>query len=171
MLDDIIQSRLQAIRSLPEWSFWEHKTLNVHRGVVRWRPQAAPESAAQVERSVRAAVGMTYRISWWRGFGFGVLLELDHCPEALAEVANLIDVYSRRRGVWQWTILMITRQKAAFGVHAWTEGYLAPVYRNLIDCLRGQGWTCQSHKRDWGRWMRFLRAVSRPPVLEWRGEE
>ncbi|MFC1672258.1 hypothetical protein ACFL01_03890, partial [Planctomycetota bacterium] len=64
-------------------------------------------SVEDVTALVRDKVKETYKISWWRGFAFGVILEFPTAPEGLATVNDSIDTIENGKGTWQWTILSL----------------------------------------------------------------
>ncbi|MBO0698250.1 MAG: hypothetical protein J2P46_07645 [Zavarzinella sp.] len=162
MLPDFVGRRLKPLATdLPEtWRLWEHKTLNIHRGVIHWDATATDDTLADVREEVRAVVARYFRPAWWRGFGFGTVVSLGHADESFGRAAELIDVRNNRRGTWQWLALHFPKLREAVGVCTWTEGYLAPVYRDLLEALRGAGFRCQSYQRDMDALVKHLVTVA-----------
>ncbi len=162
-IDEILQTRLSVREDAvgTEWRFWEHKSMMLHRGVLHWRCADRPASVSEIPRRVRKHVGSRYKISWWRGFGFGVLIEFDATPKYLSAVHDWVETRANNEGTWQWAVLASGEAQVALGVHTWTEGYLSPVYRDLLDHYRSIGFTVEGIKKDKDRLMQFLTAVAK----------
>lgn len=161
MLPEFISGRLKPLATdLPSpWRLWQHKTFNIHRGVVHWDTtsnRAASPSVDQMRDEVRAVVRDWFRPSWWRGFGFGAIVSLAVADDSLQRVVDLVDVRNDAKGTWQWIVLYFPDCQAAVGVCTWTEGYLAPVYRNLLTAFEANGVTCESHRKDMDAVMKAL---------------
>jgi len=161
-LDDILATRLRLdpARSSAHWGVWEHKTLNIHRGVLCWRPAEEPATYGEVSAAVRAKVAECYKRSWWRGFGFGVLIEIERVVEGLDGASDDIDARNNRKGTWQWTVLAFREPRIAFGLHTWTFGYLTPIYELLVADYEAQGYRVGAFKKDKDALMRFLTTLS-----------
>jgi hypothetical protein len=161
MLPEFVGRRLKPVSAdlPPGWQLWEHKTLNMHRGVIHWDATAGGRTLADIRDRVRGLVRGSFRPAWWRGFGFGAVVSVEHADDSFARAADLVDVRNDRRGTWQWLVLHFPSLRAAVGVCTWTEGYLAPVYRGLLSALRGEGFTCESYQRDMDALMRRLVAI------------
>ncbi len=152
--------RLREPVAGPEWQIWEHKTFNIHRGVLRWRPQD-PLTFGKMSQAVLEQVKTSFRVSWWRGFGFGVLIEVPALPEDLAAIDATIGTRANSKGTWQWTVLACPTLETAVGVHTWAEGYLAPLYRALIGHFESLRFEVGSFKKDKGALLQFLTGVAR----------
>ena len=89
----VLQLKLQHRPTLSndEWSVWEHKTWNIHRGVLCWRPMHEELTIDELATTVREKVERSFKRSWWRGFGFGVLVVLDAKPDAFKIVDQYIE--------------------------------------------------------------------------------
>ncbi len=165
-VDDILQTKLRLRESGPDhaWRVWEHKTLNLHRGVLHWRPVGESPTFERISRSIRVRVASTYRISWWRGFAFGALVETPTIPKDVEALKSVIDVRDNPKGTWQWTFLVCPPARTTVGVHTWIEGYLSPVYRGLIDLYRAQGYEVGSVRKEKDGLMNFLTSIA-----AWKG--
>jgi hypothetical protein len=161
MLPEFIHKRLKPLATElpPSWRLWEYKTLNMHRGVIHWDATATPRTLTEIRDTVRAVVHDRFRPSWWRGFGFGAIVSLDHVDDSFQQAADLVDVRNNGKGTWQWLVLHFPNSQTALGVCTWTEGYLAPVYHDLLDELQSAGFSCQSSRKDMDAFMKHLFAV------------
>ncbi len=133
-VEEVMRSRLYLREDIleTEWRLWEHKTLNIHRGVLHWRPTDQFSSLAQMSERVREQAESRFRVSWWRGFAFGALIEAETIPPDLSAMEDWIDTRANRRGTWQWAIYACAPAQIAVGVHTWQEGFLSPVYRDGV---------------------------------------
>ena len=161
MLPEVFDGRLKPWPGdlPPHWRLWQHKTLNIHRGVMHWDATGRSCQLSEVRLQVREVVRECFRPSWWRGFGFGVVVSLSQLDESFQDVAQLVDVRNQRRGVWQWVVLHLPAVQIATGICTWTEGYLAPVYRDLLLALQKSGFECHSHQRDMDALLKTLRDI------------
>jgi hypothetical protein len=141
------------------WRFWQYKSLNMHRGILHWDATGAAPKLAELRQQVRKLVPEQFRPSWWRGFGFGVIVSLDVVDDSFQQLADLIDVRNHNKGTWQWMVLHLPSIQSAVGVCTWTEGYLAPVYHDLLAQLSEAGFTCESHKKDMDALMKALTVI------------
>jgi hypothetical protein len=158
-----LQNRLRLRDALPdsEWQIWEHKTLNIHRGVLYWSPSDASLTFAEMENRVRKKVAESYRVSWWRGFAFGVVVHSKAVPPDISAIESTIDTRVSGKGTWQWTVLACSARQTAVGVHTWVEGYLSPVYRQCLDQSESQGWIVGDFKKEKDKLMQFLTSAAR----------
>jgi hypothetical protein len=161
ILEALIGRRLKRLPSdLPtSWTLWQRKTLNIHRGIIHLDLRGSAVSLERVRDDVRRTVRDCFRPSWWRGFGFGTILSLSEADDSLTQVADLIDVRNNGKGTWQWIILHFESPSAAIGVCTWTEGYLAPIYREFLEERRQAGCLCESHKKDMDAVLKALHAI------------
>jgi hypothetical protein len=116
-------------------------------------------SLESVGEQVRRSVQDVFRPSWWRGFGFGTVLSLREADDSPIHAANLIDVRNNGKGTWQWIILHFESPGAAIGICTWTEGYLAPIYREFLDKRRQAGCFCESHKKEMDAVLKALHSI------------
>lgn len=137
-VEPILEKKLRCI-ALDERTgriTWEHKTWNIHRGVIHWRTSLEKLNPDQVFAVVRDHIFETYKMRWWRGFAFGVILEAHVIPEDSRDLATLLDMAPNPEGVWQWLICVCHPLKAAVGFHTWSAGYLTPTYTELLEAFR-----------------------------------
>lgn len=165
-IDTILQRKLRPRESAPDpaWRVWEHKTLNRHRGVLHWRPAGEAPTFARVADVMRGQAAASFRVSWWRGFAFGALVELPKVPADVDALKGVIDVRDNPKGTWQWTVVVCPPARTAVGIHTWIEGYLSPVYRGLIDLHREQGFEVGSVRKEKDGLMNFLTSIA-----AWKG--
>src|SRR4051794_20919387 len=89
----ILAARLQAKpRTAEGWETWEHKSWNIHRGVLHWQPTHSPPRWAEIEQAVRQQAALACRPSWLREFGFGVIVELAKLPADIDNAVRAVDV-------------------------------------------------------------------------------
>jgi hypothetical protein len=131
-----------------EWTVWEKKTFNIHRGVIDWNVRESFDSIDQVASKIRAGVLEEFRPNWFRGFGFGVMLHMQVVPPDASKICNYIDTRNKRGGVWQWAVLCFDEDRRAIGIHTWLHGYLRPVYESALCQLVSQGYECESIDSD-----------------------
>jgi hypothetical protein len=158
LLPEFIGARLKPLAAvLPaSWRLWQYKSLNLHRGVIHWDATATPCTLPQIRDQVRGVVRNHFRPSWWRGFGFGAVVSLNHLDDSFNDAADLVDVRNNSQGVWQWIVLHFPTLHATTGVRTWTEGYLAPVYLHLYSALERSGYTCDNCRKDMDALMKLL---------------
>lgn len=144
----------------PGWTFWERRTLNMHRVVgLLYQPRKFAD-ARGLESAIRGAVARRFKCSWWRGLGFGVVAQIAAIPLSADDLKLLVDVRENSKGTLQWVILVAGDSGAAVGVHTWMETYLSPVYRHTLDGLAGAGYRVSSVRRDKDGLMKLLTAVA-----------
>lgn len=162
MLPDFIGQRLKpwAADLPPSWRLWQYKSLNLHRGVIHWDATSTTIALPEIRDQVRTVVRNHFRPAWWRGFGFGAIVSLDHVDESFKHAADLVDVRNNGKGTCQWLVLHFPSSQTAIGIRTWTEGYLAPVYHDLLSELRNTGFTCESYQKDMDAFMKQLTAIS-----------
>jgi hypothetical protein len=170
-IDNIVSKKLPKSISSPcsEWRMWEAKTFNVHRGVLLWRPEGTTLSMPNVEELVREKVKACFKRSWWRGFAFGVILDLQSMTDGLETINDSIDIRKNGKGTWQWTILSIRDAQNTVGVHTWIKGWLTPVYQDLMAYYEGCGHRVGSFKKEKGKVLELLTAVAKLGTLPGTG--
>ena len=72
----------------------------------------------------------------------------------------LVDIRENEKGDVQWVILTASHAQVAVGVHTWVEGYLSPVYREILETLAAEGYKVSSVKREKDGLLKFLTAVA-----------
>lgn len=162
-LEDILRSKLDARepQADPAWTIWEHKTFNLHRGVVHWRPREPNVTLSTAIDEIRKQVTASYRRSWWRGFAFGALIELALLPDDISAIADPVDTRSASQGTWQWTVVVCGEPRIVVATHTWAEGYLTSIYRSLLAHYEALQYEVSSFKKEKDRLMQFVAAVSK----------
>ncbi len=160
-LDRAAEGKLKrrADLAVEPWNFWEHRTLNIHRAVGLWRPSFSAPGSGRLDEQVRTVMETHFRSAWWRGFAFGVVIDVPQMPLAFDSFASLIDPQNRAKGTWQWTVVVSPKEKTAFGVHMWMEGYLSPVYRNVLAALEADGYDVSRLKAKKDRTMKLITSI------------
>lgn len=161
-LESILQTALRPreISGDDQWQVWEHKTLNIHRGVLVWRPQQAL-SWHEMSEAISQQAQVAYKVRRWRGFGFGVIVESPTIPEDIATIDEAIHTQAQSRGTWQWCILVCPPVQTAIGIHTWMRGYLTPVYQELLLHYQTQGFEIGSCKKEKDRLLQFITTIAR----------
>ncbi len=161
-VDEVLGSKLRQreLGADPRQKIWEHKTLNIHRGVLQWQVTAESPTLAELSASVRDQIAEAFHVSWWRGFGFGALIEIKSVPKDISTIGSTIDTRTNSKGTWQWTVLTFPETRLVVGTHTWMEGYLSSVYRGLIDHYKGLGFEVGSFAKGQDQLMRFLTTAS-----------
>ncbi|MBK8802173.1 MAG: hypothetical protein IPN71_08995 [Fibrobacteres bacterium] len=122
--------------------FWERKTLNLHRGILEGSV-GSWEGLDWSEANLRQVAKEAYRPSWWRGFGFGVLLRgasgLD-----ISHLCEGVDAWNRSAGVLQWMIIEDRDHKTVFASHMWAEGYLTKHWLRTLANFQRSGYRVES---------------------------
>lgn len=158
-LSALTAGRLRPREDIPEsdWRFWERRNLNIHRVVALWTGGAS--AAREIGTQTRATLGRRFRRAWWRGLGFGVVVEVRDLERFPEEFQDLVDGRENPKGTWQWVILVSRSRRKAAGIHTWIEGYLSPVYRGLLGRLEEEGYEIESVRKEKDGLMRFLTAA------------
>lgn len=172
-LGELVAGRLSPRADIrePDWSFWEKRNLNLHRVVALCR--YAPPTARELAARCRDTLGLHFRCAWWRGLGFGVVVELRDAAGFPDEYLPLVDGRANAQGTWQWVILVSRARRLAWGLHTWIEGYLSPVYRGLLNRLEEQGFAIESARKEKDGLMKLLTATRPgrfPEFEDQRGE-
>jgi len=167
-VDDILRLKLKERSGLsePEWAVWEHKTLNMHRAVLVWQPEQAPAEYAAVSALVRAKVGSLFKVSWWRGMGFGLVATLPSIPEGVEACVDDIDTRDNPKGTWQWSVLALPARGAVIGAHMWMHGYLSSTYEQLIQRYESEGSRVATFKKEKDKLMKFLTLAAPLPEYD-----
>jgi hypothetical protein len=67
-------------------------------------------------------------------------------------------------------VLVSSTRGSAWGIHTWAEGFLSPVYRELLARLDAGGCELTSVRVEKDGLLRVLTALSRRPIPEFRNE-
>ena len=143
-----------------DWTFWELRTLNLHRvvGLLRQRRQIV--EVHDLEGVIRSAVSQNFKRSWWRGLAYGVVAEVPAIPWSPIDLEALIDIRESSKGISQWLVLAANDTRTAVGVHTWMESYLSPVYRDTLQALAAAGYRLTTAIKGKDGLMKLLTAVS-----------
>lgn len=165
LVGDAIKSDLRSIdsrRANSNYRLWEHKTLNIHRGVILLHAADAHD-ASTLLNEIRAIVAeeFSHWLSWLRGFGYGVVISAKAFPRDAVTLVNVVDTYNQWRGVFQWLVYIADDPRQGFGLHMWAEGYLSPAYTRIVERLRARGIDCPSFVRDKGAYFAFLESMGK----------
>jgi hypothetical protein len=146
--------------SVPEWTFWELRTLNRHRVVALFKTQRSFGSLQELNSEIRGMLSREFTRAWWRGIAYGVVVDLSTISLKPEDLKELVDVRENSRGDMQWVVLTAVDRKVAVGVHTWIEAYLSPAYQAILLSLQSAGFNITSIKRDKDGLMKFLTGVA-----------
>jgi hypothetical protein len=127
-------------------SLWRKKTANIFRGVIEI--PCPSMDAASISDEIRLLVKKEFEPDFFVPFAFGTVLHCQTGAPSIAEMAALIDTKSRSEGTWQWLIVTDHDSRRAYGVHTWMQGYLTPVYQQLLKQLEQENYQCSSMARE-----------------------
>ena len=128
----------------PSWTFWERRTLNIHRVVGLSRADRRVTDARALDTELRAAFARNFKRAWWRGIAYGAIVNVGTLTLTPDDLKILVDEYENNRGTMQWVILLSGDAPKATGVHTWIEGFLSPVYRAVLQGLSDSGYLIES---------------------------
>lgn len=150
--------RPRTDRREPGWTFWELRTLNMHRvvGLVTEHRQFA--DARDLEAEIREVVSRNFKCAWWRGMAYGIVADVPAITLSLDDLKVLVDVRDNAKGTLQRVILVTTEARVALAVHTWMEAYLSPMYRDILQALAETGCQVASARREKDGLMKFLTA-------------
>lgn len=144
----------------PGWMFWELRTINIHRVVGLASEYRQFANAQELGMEIRGVLARNFKRAWWRGIAYGVVAEVSALSLSPDDLKLLVDVRENPKGDLQWVILVASHARTALGVHTWIEGYLSPVYRNILETLAAKGYQIASVKREKDGLTKFLTAVA-----------
>lgn len=175
LIQNAIGSDLRDMRAKSgegAYHLWEHRTWNVHRGVVFLEQREPFASSQEVEDRLRSVVRDEFPLGWtWlRGFAFGACVKAPSLPTDGEKLEQIIDIRNRIKGVFQWLVYHSASPSVAFGIHTWTEGYLSPTYRRILEAIREGGTECQGFVRDKGLFFEFTQKMARARMEEFKDE-
>lgn len=158
---EIIEQSFPKYNRLDEdhWTLWEHKTINMHRAILHWSNESNLAYPA-ISDAIRNKIAEKYKVSWWRGFGFGVIIDVPTLPADVDTIDDSIDARDNNKGTWQWTILVCQEPKSIIAVHTWIAGFLTPIYEALLERYRIEGYEIGTFKKEKDKLMKFLTKVS-----------
>jgi hypothetical protein len=157
-----VQRELQPRKDLrePGWTFWELRTLNMHRVVGLLHEHREFLDAHDFEATIRRVVSRNFKTSWWRGMGYGIVAEVAVSSLRDNDLKVLVDGRENSKGTLQWVVLVARDARVAVGVHTWMETYLSPVYRNTLQALGATGFQVSSARKEKDGLMKFLTGVA-----------
>jgi hypothetical protein len=142
-------------------SAWEHRTLNIHRVVLHYRLSNGTMKHREIDDIVRKEIEGNFKVSWWRGLGFAVLMEDVVIGDHVDELIKYIDDIENPKGTWQWLITKDAINKKIIGMHTWAAGYLTTAFIDAIQYYERKGdYGIETYKRPKGKLMRILTAMS-----------
>jgi hypothetical protein len=144
----------------PGWTFWERRTLNIHRVVGLSRADRRFTDARALDTELRATFARNFTRAWWRGIAYGAVVNVGTLTLTPDDLKILVDEYENEKGTMQWVILLTGDAPKATGVHTWIEGFLSPVYRSVLQALSDSGYQIESVMKEKNGLMRFLTAVA-----------
>jgi hypothetical protein len=144
----------------PGWTFWECRTLNLHRVVGLLRTAQNYDDVHALDAVLRGALMRNFTRAWWRGIAYGVVASVGTVRLAAEDLTVLVDAYENRKGTMQWVVLLSDDVHMATGVHTWIEGFLSPVYRSIVGDLSAHGWQVSSIMKQKDGVLKFLTAVA-----------
>jgi hypothetical protein len=153
---------MQLRTNLPEpsWTFWERRTLNMHRVVGLSPADHRFMDAHSLDTELRATFARNFKRAWWRGIAYGAVVNVGALTLTPNDLKILVDEYENEKGTMQWVILLTGDAPKATGVHTWIEGFLSPVYRAVLQALSGSGYQIESVMKGKNGLMRLLTAVA-----------
>ena len=151
---------LRADVSVPDWTFWELRTLNRHRVVALFKARRPFASVQQLNDEIRGVLSGAFKRAWWRGIAYGVVVDVSTLSLKPDDLKALVDVRENSRGDVQWVVLAAVDRHAAIGVHTWMEAYLSPSYQAILLSLQSARFTITSVKREKDGLMKFLTGVA-----------
>jgi hypothetical protein len=153
---------MQARDDLREsgWTFWERRTINIHRVVGLLRAQRQPADAQTLDAELRSVLARDFKRAWWRGIAYGVVVEADVPAWPSDDLQVMVDARENSHGTMQWVILVNATAQRVTGVHTWAEGFLSPVYWTVLLSVKEQGYRVSSVRKEKNGLMRVLTAVA-----------
>lgn len=144
----------------PNWRFWELRNINIHRVVGLATEYRQFTGASDLEQEIRAVLQRNFKRAWWRGIAYGVVMELSAISLGADDLKTLVDIRENAKGDLQWVVLVSSDVRTALGVHTWIEGFLSPIYRDVLQALSAGGYHVASIKREKDGLLKFLTAVA-----------
>lgn len=153
-----MQARLDVQE--PGWTFWERRTLNLHQVVGLSRSAPSYPNVRCLDAALRGTFSRNVRRAWWRGIGYGAVVNAGALRAATNDLKVLVDAREKSRGTMQWVVLVSADGQTVTGVHTWIEGFLSPVYRTILAALAGQGCHVSSVMKGKDGLMRVFTALA-----------
>src|SRR5215469_793625 len=152
--------RLRSDIGEPNWRFWELRNINMHRVVGLATENRQFTDVSDLGQEIRAVLQKNFKCAWWRGIAYGVVMELSAISLAADDLKMLVDIRDNPKGDLQWVVLVSSDVRTVLGVHTWIEGFLSPVYRDVLQTLAAGGYHVASIMREKDGLLKFLTAVA-----------
>jgi len=149
----------------PGWTFWERRTLNIHRVVGLFRAKEPLGDACTLDSQLRGVLARDFKRAWWRGIAYGVVVSVGDFTLTPDDLPILVDAYENNKGTMQWVVFIAGDARQVTGVHTWIEGYLSPVYRAILETLTRQGYQVASVRKEKDGLLRFLTGVANAQTM------
>nr|NJM04325.1 hypothetical protein [Desulfobacula sp.] len=153
-----------------DWTLWEHKTFNIHRAILYW-PNKSDQTYPEMSDAIRNKIYEKFKVSWWRGFGYGAIIKVPTIPNGIDKIDDSIDIRDNQNGTWQWTILVCQESNSIIAVHTWMAGFLTPIYEALLNSYRTEGYEVGNFKKEKDKLMKFLTKLSALKGVDFRDVE
>jgi hypothetical protein len=163
------EMRLRTDLTEPGWTFWERRTVNVHRVVGLARADRPFANVQALDAELRGVFARDFKRAWWRGIAYGVLANVGALPFTQDDLKVLVDAYENPKGTMQWVVLVAGDSREATGVHTWIEGYLSPVYRSVLQSLHERGYQVASVRKEKDGLLRVLTGVANARAITLTG--
>jgi hypothetical protein len=114
--DNIVFNK--ELQSYGDFNAHEHKTWNVHRGIISTNRTFHVESSADINKTIRAVVKSSYKIFFMRGFAFAFTFSVEKAPSDILEYGeSYLDTRDNSKGTCQWAIIIDETSKIAYPFH------------------------------------------------------
>lgn len=162
-LDKIFSTKLKPLcnDTKDNLRVWEHKTFNIHRAILHYRFETECKEYDEIGDLVRKEINDRFKVSWWRGLGYGVVIEELALDGEKDDFLKYIDEKDNPKGTWQWLIIKNTQDKKIIGIHTWALGYLTSIFIETIRYYRHEGYTnIKTYKKPKGKLLKILTTMS-----------
>src|SRR5262252_5298457 len=89
---------LRADLAVPDWTFWELRTLNRHRVVGLFKARRPFASIQELDQEIRGVLSREFKRSWWRGIAYGVVVDVSTISLKPEDLKALVDVRENSQG-------------------------------------------------------------------------
>ena len=96
---------LRSDLAVPDWMFWELRTLNRHRVVGSLKSDRSFASTQEFNDEIRGVLSREFKRAWWRGIAYGVVVDVAAISLKPDDLKMLVDVRENEKGDVQWIIL------------------------------------------------------------------
>lgn len=162
-IDNIFNTKLKPLYKDNNYGLnvWEHKTFNIHRAILRYKCMDELLKYDEIGDIVKKEINNKFKIGWWRGFGFGVLIEELKIDKVKDDLLKYIDEKENPKGTWQWLIIKNSKDKNIVGIHTWALGYLTPIFIETINYYKNEGYIdIKLYKKPKGKLLKILTTLS-----------